>query len=253
MIYNRPVIVSLIAIGLSLSSVAQAEAPVVDLSSNAPSTSTSSQVNTSGMSSEQRIQRLENIVAAQNSLGTVDKVNALQQQVQTLQGQVDNLQHQLAQIQSQMKQQYSDLDQRLVRLESGQKGAAPATGDIVNEHKAYQKAYGYIKVKNYSEANKALLGYIKQYPQGDNVPNAYFWLGEVFLAQGNIPSALDNFNTVASKYASSNKAPDALLKLGTINAELGKTTLAKSQLNQVIKKYPNDPAAKLAKAQLAKH
>ncbi len=246
-ISSRNFLIAVMAVGFSLSNIAQAEAPVVELSSS------TSKVNTSGMDTSQRLTRLENIVAAQNALGTANQITTLQQKVQDLQGRIDLLEHQVTQLQRQMKQQYSDVNNRLKALESGKKASTPSpTGDIVNEHNIYQKAYSYIKAQHYPQANKALTAYIKQYPQGTYVPNAYFWLGEVSLAQGNIKPALALFQTVATRYSSSTKAPDALLKLGSINAELGNKIKAKQQLNQVIKNYPSSSAATSAKAQLTK-
>lgn len=270
-VISKGLIVSLVA-GLSLSGIAQAAAPVVDLSSqqstqqtsssnSTSSVTTSAPVDTSGMSTDQRLSRLENIAAAQNTVGMFNQLNTLQQQVQQLQGQVDDANHQMQQLQSQMKQQYADFDQRLAKIEAAiaaaPKGsaisvpAAPVTGAIVDEQQAYQQAYNFIKSQNYPKAADALNAYIKQYPQGKYVSNAYYWLGEVSLAQGDVPGAVKQFKTVVTSYQNSDKVPDALLKLGTINAELGDKATAKQQLNTIITKYPNSPTAKLAKAQLA--
>lgn len=242
-IYKRSLIVSLFTIGLGLGATAQAAAPVEHINAG--------HNDTSGMSDEQRLTRLENIVAAQNSVGLLNQIQSLQNQNQDLQGKVDLLQRELTQVQSQMKQQYTDVDNRLKRLASGEKATVPS-GDIVNEHKEYEKAYGYIKAQKYADAEKSLNAYIKKYPKGTYVSNAHYWLGEVALAQGSIPKAMQAFKIVSSQYASSSKAPDALFKQGSINAELGNKTLAKQQLQQLIKQYPTSSAAKLAKSQLSK-
>jgi tol-pal system protein YbgF len=232
------------AIGLSLGSItAQAEVPVENLNSD--------HNDTSGMSDEQRLSRLENIVAAQNSIDLLNQIQALQKQNQNLQGKVDLLQRELNELQDQMKQQYSDLDNRFKHLTLGAT-QSPVTGDAIDEHKVYEKAYSLIKAQKYVDADKALNAYIKKYPHGSYVANAHYWLGEVALAQGKISPAMVQFKIVSEQFSKSNKAADALFKQGSINAELGNKSLAKQQLKRLIKDYSKSSVVKSAKFQLLK-
>lgn len=247
----------LLSFGLGLSVAAQAEAPVVDLTSSSVSPTPNVKVDTSDMSLDQRLSRVENIIAGQNTLDLLNQLNSLQQQVEALQGKVNLLQHQLTQLQNQTTQQYSDVNTRLAHLESAPKigapvPALPTAGDAINENKAYQQAYAFIGAQKYPQADKGLQAYIKQYPQGTYVSNAYYWLGEVALAQGKIQPALAAFQTVVTKYPTSNKAPDALLKLANINAELGDKAKARQQYKDILSKYPKANVAKVAKTALAK-
>jgi len=257
-ISNKQFRLVLLSFGLGLSLAAQAEAPVVDLTSSSASSSVPSvKVDTSDMSVAQRLSRVENIVAGQNSLDLINQINSLQQQVEALQGKVDLLQHQLMQLQSQTTQQYSDVNTRLTRLESAPKTGVPAValptaGDAINENKAYQQAYAFIGAQKYPEADKGLQAYIKQYPQGTYVSNAYYWLPGGGVAVGQIQAALGSFQTVVTKYPTSNKAPDALLKLANINAELGDKAKARQQYKDILSKYPKANVAKVAKTALDK-
>jgi len=77
----------------------------------------------------ERIERLEAQAASQNNaqanIETLNRLNALQQEVASLRGLVEQLQNENAQLKQAAREQYIDLDSRLGRLEGG---SAPATG-----------------------------------------------------------------------------------------------------------------------------
>jgi tol-pal system protein YbgF len=78
----------------------------------------------SRLSLADRVARLEQQSQNQDKsgIGMVNRVQALQSQLQQLQGQIEVLQHQLQQMDDRNKAQYIDLDSRIGRLE----GAGPA-------------------------------------------------------------------------------------------------------------------------------
>lgn len=77
----------------------------------------------------ERVERLEAQAASQNNaqanIETLNRLNALQQEVTLLRGLVEQLQNENAQLKQSGREQYVDLDSRLARLEGG---AAPAPG-----------------------------------------------------------------------------------------------------------------------------
>lgn len=77
----------------------------------------------------ERIERLEAQAASQNNaqanIETLNRLNALQQEVASLRGLVEQLQNENAQLKQAAREQYIDLDSRLGRLEGG---SAPASG-----------------------------------------------------------------------------------------------------------------------------
>ncbi|HAI58907.1 MAG TPA: tol-pal system protein YbgF, partial [Xanthomonadaceae bacterium] len=77
----------------------------------------------------ERVERLEAQAASQNNaqanIETLNRLNALQQEVSSLRGLVEQLQNDNAQLRQAAREQYLDLDSRLARLEGG---AAPAAG-----------------------------------------------------------------------------------------------------------------------------
>ncbi len=77
----------------------------------------------------ERVERLEAQAASQNNaqanIETLNRLNALQQEVASLRGLVEQLQNENAQLKQAAREQYIDLDSRLGRLEGG---SAPAAG-----------------------------------------------------------------------------------------------------------------------------
>ena len=71
------------------------------------------------------------------------------------------------------------------------------------------------------------------YPNSPYVPNAWYWLGEIYLLQGQTEDARQAFTIVAEQYADHRKAMDATFKLGKIYHQLGDTARARTLLEKV--------------------
>lgn len=113
-----------------------ADVPVVDYSSDARNSTKSFAVkpepefvpasapaiSTSGLSDEQRINKLEQQVNNINEQNSATKVDALQQQFQKLSGQIEDQKHQIEQLNSQLRSFYQDLNQRLEKPGSEKSG-----------------------------------------------------------------------------------------------------------------------------------
>jgi tol-pal system protein YbgF len=232
---------------------AQTQQPLVsDSSSNAAPAA-----DTANMTADQRIARLEQIVAAQGQMQLLDRINQLQQNVEILQGQNEILRHQLQQLQDQQRKYYQDLDQRVTALEGGKKAATAvpvATGTMPlgtgDDQTAYQNAYNLLSKQQYDQALVALQTFIRQYPKSSYVPNAIYWQGEVLSAQSKNAPAATMFQQLIAQYPTSNKVPDAKLKLAMLAIENNQIPQAKQQLQEIISKYPDSSAATLAKNKL---
>ena len=64
---------------------------------------------------------------------------------------------------------------------------------------------------------------ITDYPNGQRTPNAFYWLGELYLAQKQSEQARQHFMQVINLYPDHQKVPDALYKLGVVYQGLGTT------------------------------
>lgn len=185
------------------------------------------------LSISERVTRLEQQIGSPNTtLQLTQRLEALQQEVQELRGMVEDLKH---------LQPVSAVVFPTV---------VPASAEGENE--LYQTAYQQLQSRNYQAANQSLHSLLEEYPNGENTPNAYYWLGEIALIQGNTNEAQQYFETVISQFPTHLKVSDALLKKGYIAESNEDYPLAKQLLEQVIKQYPGSSAARLATARLQK-
>ena len=212
-------------------------------------------------------------------------IEQLQQEVNLLRGALEEQAHELRLLKQSSKDRYLDLDTRVLditkRLSSipvvssavNQLSASPAkvtpaaelpltlsqaevkTNSAVKvkqreptkaELDDYQKAYAYIKEKQFDDSILALFNYTENYPNSPLLPNVYYWLGEVYLATSKLEQAKTSFSLVISAYPDSQKAADSLYKLAVTVDSLGDKALAKQYIQDVQNKYPESTAAKLA-------
>lgn len=266
-----------VLLSLSVSSLAFADAPVVDLSQTeqvaqaqptmtqppaAPATT--SMPDYSSLPMDQRINRLEQQQSNLAQMNLPSRIDQLQQQVNQLQGQLAEQTHALQTMQDQQKSFYQDLTQQLNQLKvnpvstTGKVSttspaattlAATATTSAT-EQTSYQNAFNLLAAKKYDEAIASFQDYLKQYPTGQFVANTHYWLGEIYFLQNKMPLSQTEFQTILNKYPKDQKVPDAMLKLAFINDNTGKHSEARQQLKEIIKRYPDTSAAQLASLRL---
>jgi tol-pal system protein YbgF len=209
---------------------------------------------------DSRLLRLERVLANQSLLDLSQRIEAAQAETRLLRGQIDELQHQATQSQTQQRELYGDVDRRLSALE-GNPGAAasiatpPAGGLPIpqgDDRANYQAAFDLLKDAKYPEAINAFKQYLTTFPNGPLADNAQYWLGEAHYVTKQYPDALRDFRTVIEKYPESRKIPDALLKIGYCNYELKNWAEARSALGQVVQRFGDTTAARLASQRLAK-
>ncbi|WP_110665265.1 tol-pal system protein YbgF [Salinicola halophilus] len=215
--------------------------------------------------------------ARQSGGGTLTLLNELQenrQQVQQLRGQVEELRYQLEQLKQQTQQQYLDLDDRLsggaseadssAGMDDGasepSEDSAPASADAPassntttqqgsnagDGRDAYQAAFQQVQSRQFPAAIESFNEFVASYPQSSLLPNAHYWLGELYSAQSDTGEAIDAFQTVIDDYPQSSKVPDALYKLGLLQARQGDTQGSRELLERVRSDYPSSNAAQMA-------
>jgi tol-pal system protein YbgF len=213
-----------------------------------------------------------------NSTSLLSKVNDLQKEIQRLRGNLEVQEHELTKLKEQQQAYYNDLDQRINLLSSGngkttstlslnsaetqttmEKTIIPVTQSGTqevsstqqeDEKSCYNAAYSLIEQKKFTEANTAMKGFIKQYPNGKYAANAHYWRGELLLAQHQDQAAIEEFNTVINDFSSSTKVSAAMLKLGFAYANLGDTEKAKATFTNIEQMFPETTIAQLAHARL---
>ncbi|MGM0953222.1 MAG: tol-pal system protein YbgF [Pseudomonadota bacterium] len=197
-------------------------------------------------------------------------IQQLQQTVRELQGQVEEQGNQIQRLQRQGRDRYVDLDQRILDLSKAvEEGADNNSGGAENadsgddgrlqparvyrspdqeEQKVYNDIISLIRdEKDFDTAIGRLYEFIDEYPEGDLTVNAYYWLGEVYLAKPQLEQAKQAFTIVATRYADHRKAPDAIYKLGVTLDRLDENEEAQRRMKSVVDDYPDSEAADLAR------
>ena len=124
--------------------------------------------------------------------------------------------------------------------------AVPGAAGSVSEREAYQNAFDLMKGRKFDESIAAFNDLIVRYPNGQYTPNAFYWLGELHLAQQNTEQARQSFMQVIGLYPDHPKVPDTLYKLGVAYHRLGDTAKAMEYFSDVQSRYPQSSAAGLA-------
>jgi tol-pal system protein YbgF len=213
----------------------------------------------------------------------LNRLQILEDEVMKLRGVLEEQQHQLQQLKQQRLEDYQSLDKRISEspgrgglrgLSGGAGSAGMATGAAVDGaidasevpaepdstsggdlhataegEKAYLDAYALINAKKYADARVAFQKFLKKYPNDAMVPNAMYWLGQLYLIESNDDAAQAEYTKLIKQYPDNRKAPEAMFKLAQILYEKGEKTKSKNMLNDLIKKYSGSgsPAVGLAK------
>lgn len=235
-----------------------------------------------------RMDRLERIIQGQGLTSLLTQVDQLQREIQRLNGANEELNHKIEQMQQRQREQYLDLDKRIVEAEqsavpvapppavedsaamaSEAAGAeladtessesAPAEQDGVDSlapvaiesgEAAYQAALQDLRGGRYQEALAALNAFPQNYPASSYLPNVYYWQGEAHYVLREFDQAIVAFEKVLTDYSGSSKVADALLKRGFSEYEAGDSDKAQATLNQVLQRYPDTSASRLAQVRL---
>jgi tol-pal system protein YbgF len=205
------------------------------------------------------------------------QLQQLQQEVQQLRGLLEEQQNEIRMLKQEGLERYQDLDRRLSggaagsALNQNQSGGALNAGntpvmpvspvqnpaaastepaDPEKEKLYYDAAFDLIKTRDFAKAGQAFNGFLRKYPNSQYAGNAQYWLGEVSLAQGDLPAAAQAFAQVGKSYPDHQKVPDSLYKLADVELRQGNSAQAKTLLQQVVSSYPGSSAAQLAQRDL---
>jgi tol-pal system protein YbgF len=92
-----------------------------------------------------------------------------------------------------------------------------------------------LKQRDFNGAVLAFKQHVTDYPASPYIANAHYWLGEIYLLQGQDELARQAFTMVAEQYPTHGKALDANFKLGKIYHQLGEVDRARLLLETVAK------------------
>ena len=220
-------------------------------------------------------------VSSQNLANLFSQLQQLQQEVMRLNGRVEEQANELRKLKEQSLERYVDIDKRLSAIGSGaapvaaasQAGAsgdrpavippAPVAGsqgsgaEQPGEAEAYRAAYALVQAQKFDQAIAAFRQFQLDYPAGKYAPNAYYWLGELYLVvePAELESSRQSFMMLLNQYPGNSKVPDALYKLGKVQFLKGNPDKAREYLDRVIAEYgsTNSSAVKLSRDFIAEN
>lgn len=208
----------------------------------------------SNQSLEQRIQHLEELNQTRNKVQAdiSYQLSELQREVRLLTGQVEDNNFKLKQIQDRQRDLYRDIESRLSGLSGQNTGGAsnkgqttkpvtnkvPATTtDSGEARRKFEAAFALVRNKDYTAAITAFTDFLSQYPSSSYSANAHYWMGQVYLVQGNLDDAERQFAQLVAAFPDSSKSAAAKLKLGDIFLKQEKWADAKSYYTDVADNY----------------
>ena len=151
------------------------------------------------------------------------------------------------------QQRYLDLDRRILELSNLSSELPPSIdGDqeivsINEERDLFKSALTLFEESRFAESLEVFSNIIISFPEGSFTPDAYFWSGELYLAQEMYEDAKLSFQNVVDQFPEHTRTPDSLFKLGEIFRFEGELRTSEEFYQKVLDSYPQSGAAQLAK------
>ena len=176
-------------------------------------------------------------------------------------GIIEELSYQVQVMQQEQKERYIDLDKRIQLLQTQAKTVVAAPVKALPASKApaltdeailaeYNAATALMQERKFDQSIAQLAVFAKQHPDHPLTPNAWYWIGEIYLVQRNAIEAESAFKRIIADYTGHDKVPDSLYKLGVIAQQGADPAAAQTYFERVLTEFPNTQSVKLAKARL---
>ena len=114
--------------------------------------------------------------------------------------------------------------------------------------KQYEFATSFLKVGDYSTAERAFREFVQTNPDHDLAGNAQYWYAETFRIRQLYTDAASAYLEGYQKYPKGEKAPINLLKLGVSMVQIGEKDQGCKMINGVEKQYPEANQSVIQKA-----
>jgi len=196
----------------------------------------------------------------------VAKVDQIEEKIQTAQGATEQTNYRLDRMTQQLTQTQHDVDD----LKAGAARAAaaavapvpnpapsggemtvqPSTAPSEDPMQTYQSAYRDYQQGHYDLAVAGFRDFAAKNPNSELSGNAAYWIGESLYSQKKYREAIQQFDSVVTKYPKSDKVAGALLKKGYAYIALNEKGLGIVQLQYVVHEHPTSPEAALARQKL---
>ena len=234
------------------------------------------QIEQQNRDNDSRLQKLDDSIKNLGIIQLLNQIEQLNAEIAKLRGQVEVMANSDDQLNKRQRDFYLDIDTRLRKLEGATSdatagsltSAAPAVVAPVaaiatpplsasqlaairaKEDGAYDVGSNAFKRGDYAAAIRAFQTFAKDYPNGQLVSNARYWMGISYFNMRDYANARSTQELLLKQYPDSAKAPDALLAMASIYSEIGDSGSARNALEDVVAKYPGSEAATKARTRL---
>ncbi len=180
------------------------------------------------------------------------KIEALEKEIQDLRNLLEENSILVDRSLELQQQRYLDLDARILelsKLDSSKMVINEAQVlDQINEVEVdlYKQALSLFEESRFAEALEIFSDIIISFPEGNFAPDAYFWSGELFLAQEMYEDAKLSYQNVVDQFPNHQRSPDSLFKIAEIYRLQGQQDKAESTYNNVIENFPDTGASQLS-------
>jgi len=130
-------------------------------------------------------------------------------------------------------------------IKSAESANHTIAGEKEKDH--YTAAYLALKSGRYDEAIEKFRDLLKSFPKGQYSDQAYYWLGESYLALNNTGRAIGNLEWLVAHYPESTKHAITMLKLGIAYRSQKRFADAKAIWEQLIRKHADSLSAERAR------
>lgn len=201
------------------------------------------------------------------STAMFEQLQSMRSLIEGLTGRIEELENAQHQAREEQKARYLDLDARINALGQPAAGAAAAAGAPAAstpaaatpggnaERDEYEAAKQLVLDSRYTEAIKAFERYLKNYPRGEYMAHALYWLGEMWLVVDKPDPALAQryFARVPNEFPRSDKASAATYKIGLLQCQGGDKAKGRVTLSRLKVQYGSSPEARLVDDALAQY
>ena len=150
------------------------------------------------------------------------------------------------------QQRYLDLDARILeisKISSAKLSSVDEQDQYLDteEKELFKSALILFEESRFAEALEIFSQIIITFPDGSFTADAYFWSGELFLAQEMFEDAKLSFKNVVDNFYQHSRTPDSLFKLGEIYRIEGDIERSLEFYDRVNEDFPDSGASQLSK------
>jgi tol-pal system protein YbgF len=203
------------------------------------------------------------------------QLEAMKKQVIAAQTQTSQVEQELASVRRETailtrtltscRQENKRLEDQITELESRLSGEKPRSLEVektpspppagptaaMMPAELYNQALQDYRAQAYKKALEAFRDFLERFPSHSLSDNAQFWMGNCYLKLNRRDEALETLSGVLRKYPKGNKVPDTMLQIAIIRKSQGEQEEYRDLLAEIIGRYPQTEAAKIAKRKLA--